>query len=204
MKKHVSLFLALLILVSVFFAVPAEAAEREQTKMEQPQVCVMSAPSAKEEAPSVTNLSQPSKDSENASGSGSAINASSACNHVYGRPISAGTQQHKRICTKCGHVQYYNHAVDHTTPTGNVHVKYCACGYYMGSENHTIKCRMVDSQKHEYYCTKCNHTTKENHKMTYYIVTETLPGTSVKMRYKYWFCTVAGCDRKYKEELIIY
>ena len=41
MKKHVSLFLALLMVVSMFFAFPAEAEALEQTRMEQSPISIL-------------------------------------------------------------------------------------------------------------------------------------------------------------------
>ena len=101
MKKHVSLFLALLLIFSVLFAFPVEAAQPEQIQTDQPYEKIDTDSICDQvSAPRATELDVPSNRTALAGGAGNEITAS--CSHTY-KNLQYNASQHKKVCTKCGY-----------------------------------------------------------------------------------------------------
>ena len=196
MKKHVSLFLALILVFSAFFAVPVEAAKAEpnpRAELRAAGVCVHGP-----------------------------ADGSRVCKHSYQtRPYNGS--QHKRVCTKCGYTFYVNHSFNFTIQSASAHRKYCSCGYsvsnahtygYVNTGNtHTKYCKLCGygagseshafpagwscdgSSTHSKRCSICGFTLTQPHaleKRTYW---------DIDLYYEEW-CTSAGCGYRYKTFLV--
>ena len=153
MKKHVSLFLALLMVVSMFFAFPAEAEALEQTRMEQSQIHEYG------HVPSVTNLYDVKTTSTGAAGTGNNVNVFNGCVHTF-RLVQYNSSQHKKVCTKCGYSNLANHSFGYTQ-CGNVHNKRCSCGYSV-NESHTYGAAVPTSETTHKQTCACGQTIQGN------------------------------------------
>ena len=157
MKKHVSLFLALLMVVSMFFAFPAEAEALEQTRMEQSQIHEYG------HVPSVTNLYDVKTTSTGAAGTGNNVNVFNGCVHTF-RLVQYNSSQHKKVCTKCGYSNLASHSFGYTQ-CGNVHNKHCSCGYSV-NESHTYGAAVPTSETTHKQTCACGQTIQGNHNWT--------------------------------------
>lgn len=159
MKKHVSLFLALLMVVSMFFAFPAEAEALEQTRMEQPQIHEYG------HVPSVTNLYDAKTTSTGAAGTGNNVNVFNGCVHTF-RLVQYNSSQHKKVCTKCGYSNLASHSFGYTQ-CGNVHNKRCSCGYSVNEAHTYVVGASKSSTLHKITCSKCKIESTASHSFTY-------------------------------------
>lgn len=208
MKKHVSLFLALLMVVSALFAVPVEAKQLKQTNNEQQQALTLkNTEMNKETAPCVT-------DSDIGTNAVVTPGIGGGCAHTY-KTVSYTASSHTRRCTKCGytftashsirykyssgttHIKYcsvcgYSTTFQHTfvyEPSGNVHVKRCSlCGYSAGSETHTLSNGVYRSNKlHLATCSKCSISTTVSHDFHYKY--------SLDPENHEWYCPVCNTSK---------
>ena len=166
MKKHLSLFLALLLLFSVFFALPVEAAQSEKMKTEQANVNFAAATVCLQSgAPRVTDPVMAGNTAVFATGSGSEITAK--CTHTY-RTVQYDSIRHRRVCTKCNYSYFVAHSFGYTA-CGNVHNKHCSsCGYSV-NESHTYGSTLtyLNENYHNKTCTRCHITSSFSHSFGY-------------------------------------
>lgn len=166
MKKHLSLFLALLLLVSVFFALPVEAAQPEKMETEQANVNFAAATVCLQTgAPRVTDPAMDGNAAVFAAGAGSEITAK--CTHTY-KTVQYDSIRHRRVCTKCNYSYFVAHSFGYTA-CGNVHNKHCSsCGYSV-NESHTYGSTLtyLNENYHNKTCTRCHITSSFSHSFGY-------------------------------------
>ena len=155
MKKHVSLFLGLLMVVSMFFAFPAEAEALEQARMEQPQIHEYG------HVPSVTNLYDAKTTSTGAAGTGNNVNVFNGCVHTF-RLVQYNSSQHKKVCTKCGYSNLASHSFGYIQ-CGNVHNKRCSCGYSVNEAHTYVVGASKSATLHKITCSKCKIESTASH-----------------------------------------
>lgn len=115
MKKHVSLFLALLLMFSVLFAIPVEAASPEGGRTEEISV---SADSLSGQAPV---CAEPI-----AAGTQGAVTPGNCTSHVF-RCAGPWGSGHRMICVNCGKTIVVNHTIVHLSSgrTPDYHLGKC-------------------------------------------------------------------------------
>lgn len=153
MKKHVSLFLALLMIFSVLFAFPVEAAQSQNVQAAQSVVSVTVSEHCA--APRVTDPET------GINGSVVPPNPGDNCSHTY-KTVQNNASNHKRVCTKCGYTTYVSHTLKYTSQSATQHKKYCSVCGYSAVVSHSIKYQNCGNT-HQKYCSLCGYTTGETH-----------------------------------------
>ena len=144
MKKHLSLFLALLLLFSALLAFPAEAVQPEQAK----DIALTPSVHKEGEAPRATDLYA-------AGDSAMYVPGDDSCSHTY-KIVQYSSTKHKKYCTKCGYAVYYAHKTAYKYVNLTTCRKYCPdCQYVLANEPHNNTYRYVNSTTCQKYCTKC-------------------------------------------------
>lgn len=181
MKKHVSPFLALLMLFSALFALPAEAAQLEQIQNEQSYDSTdVDSIRSQVSAPRTTDLDVPSNRTVLAGGIGNEITA--ACSHTY-KNLQYNASQHKKVCTKCGYTTYAAHTIKYASQSATQHKKQCTVCGYSAVVSHTIKYQNCGNT-HQKYCSLCGYSTGEGHTYGTY--------TNLTENYHKMTCTKCG------------
>lgn len=153
MKKHVSLFLALLMMFSALFALPAEAAQiQDEQTNDNTHIASLSERFA---APRATDPDV---------GTNAVVipGTGGGCAHTY-NTVRYNGNYHKRVCRKCG--SYY--LVAHTfnlSMTATTHSKYCSVCGYSTTSTHSFKYTYTEST-HKRYCTVCNYSISAAHNL---------------------------------------
>lgn len=164
MKKHVSLFLALFLILSVFSATTAAAdLEQDQSNLPQDSICAVSLLEA-DAAPRVTDPDVSNCSDTLTTGYGDEI--TEACKHSY-KYTSYNSTKHKKLCSKCGALSYEKHNFKIDMYNNGKHWYVCdKCGKSY-SEAHTYKYLDLTNKpnQHKKYCTKCNYSVIENHQI---------------------------------------
>lgn len=143
MKKHLSLFLALLLLFSALLAFPAEAVQPEQTK----DIALTPSVHKEGEAPRATDLYA-------AGDSAMYVPGNDSCSHTY-KIMQYSSTKHKKYCTKCGYAVYYAHNTAYKYINLTTCRKYCPdCQYVLANEPHNNTYRYYGNVCQK-YCTKC-------------------------------------------------
>ena len=158
MKKLISAFLAVLMVVSLFFAFPAQAAQLKKTEMElqsvyqkEETVC------ADQKASETANLGgAQAADAPRAAGTGE--ETAKACNHTFRAPQYYSGNLHKRVCSKCGYTRFESHGFRKTYINTASHIRYCAaCGYSV-TEDHAFS-DSISGNTHKRVCSGCGYNT---------------------------------------------
>lgn len=185
MKKHVSLFLALLLIFSVLFAFPVEAAQPEQNGTEQNSDCIRENSICELfGAPRATDMNMAGNSVVLTHGVGDAVNA---CSHVY-TYSNYSSILHKKTCTKCGYSVFESHNTLYQQNNSNSHrVKCTKCGRNI-TQSHSYTVSSSNRTLHRKTCSKCGYSYVENHIFKYMSVSET-------QHKKY--CTVCGYSYLY-------
>lgn len=192
MKRHVSLILALLMVLSAFFTLPVEAARTESSTKEEQHVHELDGSvCACENERCEAEPREVGAATASVGASGEEINAK-ACAHRF-QTKQYNASKHKKVCKLCGYTYYVSHSYNYSiqsgsshkkycscgysvysahtfgyTSTGNTHTKYCTlCGYGAGSESHSLKYTILDGGKHKTYCTLCTFSTTNSHSCAY-------------------------------------
>ncbi len=158
MKKLVSLFLALLMMCSVLFAIPAEvnaAFVKEQAEESAKAPCACGEAHLHEPGDSTMGAVTP--------GGGS----TRPCSHTY-KTVQYNASYHKRVCTKCGYSYSVSHSYGYVAKNGTYHNKVCnLCGYIAGSAVHCLSDWQSIGNYHVKTCSVCGYTIKQAHKWAY-------------------------------------
>ncbi len=146
MKKHLSLFLALLLLFSALLAFPAEAVQPEQTK----DISLTPSTREGEEAPRATDLYSAGDSTMGSTDPG-------FCYHSYKIVNYGNGTYHKKVCNKCGNTLYLKHQVGYKYVNSSTCRKYCTvCQYVYSNTAHTYPSTWdTTSTMHTKRCTKC-------------------------------------------------
>ena len=160
MKKHITLFLALFMLVSVFFTMPVEAAQLDQIQTEQSHdsickdfVC------GQISAPRVTDMDVPSSRTVLAAKTGNETTA--VCSHTF-KPLQHNSSLHKKVCTKCDYTTYAYHTFKYTSTSATKHKMVCTVCGYSTVVSHSFKYQNCGNT-HQKYCSLCGYSTGEAH-----------------------------------------
>lgn len=145
MKKHVSLFLALLLLFSALLAFPAEAVQTEQTK----DYALTLSDNQEVQAPRATDLYSAGDSVMYVPGN------NDSCSHPSYRYEKWNSSRHKRICTKCGYTVTPTHNFRYSY-SGNKCYKYCKDCQYGYNIEHDKDYRYSDGYCQK-YCRQCKH-----------------------------------------------
>lgn len=150
MKKHLSLFLALLLLFSALLAFPAEAVQPEPMQED-----TMVSTRQEIQAPRATDLY----------GTGDSVMVvpgDSSCSHIYKyTPRSASL--HGKCCTKCGYTVVCSHTSFRVIGFSSTqHYLFCGnCGDFTLS--HIKKYTPCNSTYHQIYCSVCSWSDIDTH-----------------------------------------
>ena len=94
------------------------------------------------------------------------VTVNSACDFdlkSYFESAETGTTESSTVSTKCAHV-----LEDNYTTTSEEHYKLCTkCGDHIGTEAHTFTYDNTDAAKHTFTCSKCAYTGTAAHTYTY-------------------------------------
>ena len=153
MKRHVSLMLALVMLFSVIFALPVEAAKTETGLSEERYVrerdehdCECGDEHCGTELPEAGTASA-------SVGAPDEQNAPKFCIHSFKNQNCYNSSVHMRVCKKCGYAYYANHSFNYQIQNTSFHKKYCDCGFSV-SCGHTYGYTNTGNT-HTKYCTLC-------------------------------------------------